>query len=292
MARQQGGGVPARHPRLPEQRATGDFTGEAEYLDRLRTAVADVVARQRETGINLVNDGEFGHSMGARFHDVELSNARFQLVDMTGVTIRGAVLVNVDISGKIENLRVNGVDVVPPVKAELDRRYPDRRKMRPADADGYRGAWAILERLWGQTVARARGLDQDLPHERVEGEWSFIQTLRHRISWSPRGWSRTSPTKGSALLRTEGMSFQAMKTWKASDVTDKPTDPGEQGWVGQARAVTSRAERTALSSAPSIQAAFMLVWSPAKWALPSTVAVARWCSWSWPGVKITASPSA
>jgi hypothetical protein len=26
--------------------------------------VADVVARQRETGIDLVNDGEFGHSMG------------------------------------------------------------------------------------------------------------------------------------------------------------------------------------------------------------------------------------
>jgi hypothetical protein len=26
--------------------------------------VADVVAHQRETGIDLVNDGEFGHSMG------------------------------------------------------------------------------------------------------------------------------------------------------------------------------------------------------------------------------------
>jgi hypothetical protein len=49
---------------LNEQRAAGDFTDEAEYLSRLRTAVADVVARQRETGIDLVNDGEFGHSMG------------------------------------------------------------------------------------------------------------------------------------------------------------------------------------------------------------------------------------
>jgi hypothetical protein len=52
----------------------------------------------------------------------------------------------------------------------------------------------------------------------------------------------------------------------------------DEGGVGQARAATSRAERTALSSAPSIQAAFMLVWSPAKWTLPSTVDVARWCS--------------
>ena len=29
--------------------------------------MADVVARQRETGIDLVNDGEFGHSMGQRY---------------------------------------------------------------------------------------------------------------------------------------------------------------------------------------------------------------------------------
>ena len=52
---------------LNEQRAAGDFTNEAEYLGRLRAAVADVVARQRETGIDLVNDGEFGHSMGQRY---------------------------------------------------------------------------------------------------------------------------------------------------------------------------------------------------------------------------------
>jgi hypothetical protein len=41
-------------------------TDEAEYLGRLRSAVADVVARQRDTGIDLVNDGEFGHSMGMK----------------------------------------------------------------------------------------------------------------------------------------------------------------------------------------------------------------------------------
>jgi hypothetical protein len=33
-------------------------------LGRLRAAVADVVARQRDASIDLVNDGEFGHSMG------------------------------------------------------------------------------------------------------------------------------------------------------------------------------------------------------------------------------------
>jgi DinB superfamily/Pentapeptide repeats (8 copies) len=118
---------------------------------------------------------------GARFHDVDLTNARFHEVDLTGAMIRGAFLVNVDIDGQIENLRVNGVDVVPLVEAELNRRYPDRVKMRPADADGFREAWDILERLWPQTVARARRLAPELLNERVEGEWSFIETLRHLV---------------------------------------------------------------------------------------------------------------
>jgi len=126
---------------------------------------------------------------GARFHDVDLTGARFDLVDLTGVTIRGSALVNVDISGEIENLRVNGVDVVPLVEAELNRRYPDRVKMRPADADGFREAWGILERLWPQTVERARRLAPDLLHEQVDGEWSFIETLRHLV-FATDAWVR------------------------------------------------------------------------------------------------------
>jgi uncharacterized protein YjbI with pentapeptide repeats len=118
---------------------------------------------------------------GARFHDVDLTGARFQLVDLTGVTIRGAFLANVDISGELADVRINGVDVAPLIEAELDRRYPDRAKMRPDSADGYREAWAALERLWPQTVARARRLDPDLLHERVDDEYSFIETLRHLV---------------------------------------------------------------------------------------------------------------
>ena len=51
---------------LNQRRAAGDLPDEAEYLDKLRAAVADVVARQVQTGIDLVNDGEYGHSMGMR----------------------------------------------------------------------------------------------------------------------------------------------------------------------------------------------------------------------------------
>jgi hypothetical protein len=118
---------------------------------------------------------------GARFHDVDLTGADFRQVDLTGVRIRNAALVNVEISGEIDDLRINGVDVVPLVEAELNRRYPDRAKMRPADAGGFREAWEILERLWQQTVGRARGMAPELLHERVDGEWSFIETLRHLV---------------------------------------------------------------------------------------------------------------
>lgn len=126
---------------------------------------------------------------GARFQDVDLTNARFSRVDLTGVTIRGAELRNVDLYGDLDNVLVNGVDVVPLVEAELNRRYPDRPLMRPIDAAGFRVAWAALERLWGQTVARAQALPPDLLHEGVDGQWSFIQNLRHLV-FATDAWVR------------------------------------------------------------------------------------------------------
>jgi hypothetical protein len=125
----------------------------------------------------------------ARFHEVDLAGADFRLVNLTGIRIRDALLVDMDISGMIGNLRVNGVDVVPLVEAELNRRHPDRAMMRPADAAGFREAWDILERLWQQTVARARGMAAELLHERVDEEWSFIETLRHLV-FATDAWVR------------------------------------------------------------------------------------------------------
>src|SRR4029450_12262301 len=105
--------------------------------------------------------------------------------------MRGVELVDVDIHGEIERLTINGVDVGPLVEAELNRRYPDRAKMRPKDPAGFREAWDILERLWAETVARASRLDPELLHESVDEEWSFIETLRHLVfatdSWVGRG---------------------------------------------------------------------------------------------------------
>ena len=93
--------------------------------------------------------------------------------------LRGVDMWDIDIRGDLKNVRVNGVDIAPLVDAELERRDPDRAKMRPVDADGFREAWSILEARWAATVARARRLPEERLHESVDDEWSFIQTLRH-----------------------------------------------------------------------------------------------------------------
>lgn len=126
---------------------------------------------------------------GAEFRTVDLAHARFRGVGFRGVVMRGVELVDVRIDGEVENLVVNGVDVAPLVDAELDRRDPDRVKMRPTDPAGFREAWDVLERRWDGTVERARGLDPALLHESVDGEWSFIETLRHLV-FATDAWVR------------------------------------------------------------------------------------------------------
>jgi len=115
----------------------------------------------------------------ALIRDVDLTGAQFRLVRLQNVRMRGVELRDVDIYGEFRNLVINGVDVVPFIEAELNRRMPERAKMRPDTADGFREAWAVLERLWKDTVARARTLPESALHQSVDGEWSFIQTLRH-----------------------------------------------------------------------------------------------------------------
>ncbi|MGI8627105.1 MAG: DinB family protein [Geodermatophilaceae bacterium] len=101
--------------------------------------------------------------------------------------MRGVELVDVDIYGELQNVVVNGVDIAPLVDAELNRRMPERARMRPDDSDGFRAAWEILERLWEGTVARARTFPEAELHRSVDDEWSFIQTLRH-LNFASASW--------------------------------------------------------------------------------------------------------
>ena len=123
----------------------------------------------------------------AQFRDVILSDAQYRMVHFHRVRMRGVELHDVDIYGEVENVVINGVEVSAYVEAELDRRMPERAKMRADDADGFREAWALLERLWEGTVERARTFPEADLHRQVGDEWSFIQTLRH-LGFATSAW--------------------------------------------------------------------------------------------------------
>src|SRR5215469_8846364 len=141
-------------------------------------------------GENLANSRfERADLSGSEFVETNLSGSRFRNVDLRRSVLRGLWLADVEIDGLIRNVTINGVDVAPLIEAELNKRDPDRAKMRPADPACFREAWDTVERLWDQTVARARRLPPDLLHESVDGEWSFIETLRH-LTFATDVWIR------------------------------------------------------------------------------------------------------
>lgn len=127
---------------------------------------------------------------GARFAGAYLRDACFEHIDLTGAKILHADLVDVEITGELRNVTVNGIEISGFIEAELDRQQPGREKMRPTDPEGFRAAWDLLGERWAQTVERARALEAGRPgalHESVEGEWSFISTLRH-LSYATETW--------------------------------------------------------------------------------------------------------
>ena len=122
---------------------------------------------------------------GAEFVGADLTGARFVETDLTGVVMRGVEVAKVDIDAPWlvhgERLLVNGVDVIPFVEAELDRRFPGRADRRAADPEGLRAAWATLERTWAATLDRVAAMPPGTVDVSVAGEWTFAQTLRHLV---------------------------------------------------------------------------------------------------------------
>jgi hypothetical protein len=122
---------------------------------------------------------------GASFTDVDLRGATLRSCDLRGVKIVDSWLVDVNLSGLIGNTIINDVDVTAYVEAERVQ----LREMRTAD--DYRAMWATVEQLWSDTVARAERLPEAARHERVDDEWSFVETLRHLIFCTDAWASRT-----------------------------------------------------------------------------------------------------
>jgi hypothetical protein len=121
-----------------------------------------------------------GDLTGSVFWGADLTGARFRDVDLTGVTISHAWVAGVEIDAFVDRLTVNGVDVTSYVN-EHDPWYPLRAMLRPVEPREMQASWAALEREWATTVERASALPHEALHRRVEGEWSFVETVRHLV---------------------------------------------------------------------------------------------------------------
>ena len=58
---------PANLIEMNRARASGESKDDAAYAKCLAAAVADVVRKQRDAGIDIVDDGEFGKPMAAHY---------------------------------------------------------------------------------------------------------------------------------------------------------------------------------------------------------------------------------
>ena len=125
-----------------------------------------------------------------RFDDEDLAGAEFRECDLSGARLVGVVMENVEIDGLVTNLTVNGVEVMPYVEAELDRRHPVRQLIRSEDPGDLRKAWRQLGDDWAATIERVRSMPEGSEHEGVDREWSMVETLRHLVfvhdSWFRR----------------------------------------------------------------------------------------------------------
>ena len=134
---------------------------------------------------------------GARIHLCDLAGLEIRDCEVSGLKIVDCWGGDVYLGGAFDRLVVNDVDVTAYVEAELDRQHPARVLAREATTpEDYRAAWAAIESLWEATLERARLLPEAKLHERVDGEWSFVETHRHLL-FASDAWL------GSAVLEEE-----------------------------------------------------------------------------------------
>lgn len=135
---------------------------------------------------------------GARIHLSDISGLEIRDCEVTGLKIVDCYGSDVYLGGDFQRLVVNDVDVTAYVEAELDHRYPARVPARTATSpDEYQAAWDVIEAQWEAMFDRVRSLPEAMLHQRVHGEWSFVETQRHLL-FAGDAWL------GHAVLEDEG----------------------------------------------------------------------------------------
>ncbi|MEP6295788.1 MAG: DinB family protein, partial [Ilumatobacter sp.] len=98
------------------------------------------------------------------------------------------------------------------------RRHPTRVSARPATTvDDYRSAWDAIEAMWTTTLERARRLPEARLQERVNGEWSFVETHRHLL-FASDAWLGNSVLEEESPYHPLGLPASGMSPDEAAEL--------------------------------------------------------------------------
>ena len=137
-----------------------------------------------------------GDLAGAVFWGADLTGATFRDVNLTGASISHAWLVDVTVDALVERVVINGVDVTAFVN-EHDPWYPLRGMLRPTTPADMRATWVAIEAAWADTTNQALALPEAALHESVNGEFTFVESIRH-VVFATDKWF-TAPILGEPL---------------------------------------------------------------------------------------------
>lgn len=185
-----------------------EIAGEPNWMAQVSAAV-DLLGDPRRSVVRVVPTAEGAPRRIARLC---LDHVRFDNVDFSGASIDDALLSDVTIwawgpnlTTGVQGMTINGVEIQPLVDAELDRRFPERARLRDiADAPSMLAGVEALDRMWTPTIEHAASLDPALLRETVGDGFSFIDTLRHLVfgfdAWMRRtALGQTDPYHALAL---------------------------------------------------------------------------------------------
>lgn len=143
---------------------------------------------------------------GATFVRSSFKGVTLRSSDISGATMRAVEVGGLDIDSHdlfFGTLIVNGVDVVPLVDAELNRRFPGRELQKAESPEGLREGWVAVQAAWAATVADT---PSDMVDAHVEDEWSLAETLRHLVL-ATDAWLRGGILRVEQPLHEIGLIF-------------------------------------------------------------------------------------
>ncbi len=105
---------------------------------------------------------------------------------------------------------------------ERDEWFALRSQLHPTEPENMRQGWQATLVAWDSAIARARSLPEEQRRASVDGEWSFVETLRHLV-FAIDKWF-TAPILGRAF-HPMGLpnSGSADFGWPGIDASADPT---------------------------------------------------------------------